>query len=237
MALPVINETPKYHLTIPSTQKKVFFRPFLVKEQKTLLMALESQDQKTIIRAISDIIDSCVVDQINTKSLATFDVEYIFTQIRSKSVGETSEVNIKCAECSTDNQVVIDLSKIEVKVDGPPPIIDLTSQYKLKMKFPRYDRLLDMIPDQEETPSVADILFRLALVCLDQLMTEDEVINFDEEPEEERIKFLENLNSEQFKDIMSFVQTLPKLTEDIEFDCSSCKHHNEYKLEGLDDFF
>lgn len=237
MALPVINESPKYPLTVPSTQKKIFFRPFLVKEQKNLLMALESQDQKTIVRAISDIIDSCVVDKINSKSLATFDVEYIFTQIRSKSVGETSEVKIKCAECSSENDIVIDLSKIQVEIDSPPPVIQLTPQYQVKLKYPRYEQLLELMPDEDDTPSLAQVLFRLAVVCLDQLITEENIVNFDEESQEEKIKFLDNLNSEQFKGIMDFVQSLPKLTENIEFDCSSCNHHNEYKLEGLDDFF
>lgn len=238
MALPVINESPKYPLTIPSTQKKVFFRPFLVKEQKTLLMALESQDQKTIVRAISDIIDSCVIDPINSKALATFDVEYMFTQIRCKSVGESSQVNVKCSECSKDNEVSIDLSKIKVDIKKAPPTIKLTSQFNLKMKYPRYDELLELLPeDPEAKPTLSDILFRLAIVCLDQLLTDDEVINFSEESLEEKTKFLDNLNSEQFKEIMSFVQSLPKLSEDIVFDCSSCGHHNEYKLEGLDDFF
>ena len=237
MALPVINESLKYPLTIPSTQKKIFFRPFLVKEQKNLLMALESQDRKTIARAISDIIDSCVVDRINSKSLATFDIEYIFTQIRSKSVGETSEVKIKCAECSEENGVVINLSNIEVKIDVPPPTFQLTPQYQLKMRYPRYEQLLELMPDEDETSSLSQILFQLAVVCLDQLLTEEDVVNFDEEPQEEKIKFLDNLNSDQFKGIMDFVQSLPKLTENVEFDCSSCNHHNEYTLEGLDDFF
>lgn len=237
MALPIINESPKYHLTIPSTKKKVFYRPFLVKEQKTLLMALESKDQKTIVRAISDTISSCVIDPINVKSLATFDVEYIFTQIRSKSVGETSEIKIKCKECNADNDVVIDLSKIQVEVKEELPLIELTSQYKLKMRYPRYDQLLDTLPNNEKSPSIADVLFKLAVVCLDKLMTDDDIINFDEESDEEKIKFLDNLNSDQFKKIMEFVQSLPKLSEKIEFDCSKCKHHNEYMLEGLDDFF
>lgn len=237
MALPIINETPKYHLTIPSTKKKVFFRPFLVKEQKILLMALESQDQKTIVRAISDIIDSCVVDHIKPGTLATFDVEYMFTQIRAKSVGETSDISLKCAECEEANEVTIDLSNIKVEVESEPPLIDLNDQYKLKMKYPSYDSLLDVMPESDDEASLSDVLFRLSLVCLHQLMTEEDVINFDEESKEERIKFLDNLNSEQFQSIMTFVQSLPKLTEDVKFKCSSCNHDNEYKLEGLDDFF
>lgn len=237
MALPIINETPKYHLTIPSTKNKVFFRPFLVKEQKILLMALESQDQKTIVRAISDIIKSCVIDNINTRKLSTFDMEYMFTQIRAKSVGETSDINLVCEECGTSNEVTIDLSKIKVEVESEPPTIDLNDKYKLKMQYPCYESLLNVMPEKDEDPSFSNILFRLSLVCLDQLMTEEDVINFDDEPEEERIKFLDNLNSEQFQDIMTFVQSLPKLTEDVKFECTSCNHSNEYKLEGLEDFF
>ena len=239
MALPIINESPKYHLTVPSTKKKVFFRPFLVKEQKILLMALESQDQKTIVRAISDIIDACIIDDINMRTLATFDVEYIFTQIRAKSVGETSQVTLKCSgpECDIANDVVIDLSKIKVNVETEAPTFDLTDKYKLKMQFPRYESLLEIMPDDEEETSLSSVLFQLAVVCLYQLLSDEEAVHFDEESIEERIKFLDNLNTEQFQKIMNFVESLPKLTEDVKFKCSSCKHDNEYKLEGLDNFF
>lgn len=236
MALPVINESPKYSLTIPSTKKKVFFRPFLVKEQKILLMALESQEQSNIVRAITDIIDSCLVDKVNVNNLATFDIEYMFTQIRSKSVGETSTVQLSCSECEHQNEVTINLEKIEVNIEGEPPLIQLNDQYSIQMRYPRYYHLLDAM-DNEEGLSISKVLFKVALACLDKLLTEDEAINLDEESDEEKTKFLDNLTSEQFAKVIEFVQSLPKLTEEVKFKCGSCGHDNSLTLEGIDDFF
>lgn len=236
MALPVINESPKYTLTIPSTKKKIFFRPFLVKEQKILLMALESQEQKTIVKAITDIIESCVIDKINVHNLATFDIEYMFTQIRSKSVGETSTIQVSCTECQHANEVVVNLEKIQVNIEKAPPLIQLNDKYALQLRFPRYQQLLDVM-DNEDGLSISKVLFKLALSSLDKLLTDDEAINFDEESEEEKTKFLDNLTSEQFSKVMEFVQSLPKLTEEVKFNCEKCGHDNKLLLEGIDDFF
>src|SRR6056300_818118 len=117
MALPKLNETPKYEVEIPSTGKTVRFRPYLVKEEKVLMMAFESGDQKAALRAIVDTIEACIVDKIDATNLATFDVEYLFTQIRSKSVGESSTLMIKCKECEKQNEYKFDVSQVNVNVE------------------------------------------------------------------------------------------------------------------------
>ena len=118
MALPKINELPSYELVIPSTQQKIEYRPFLVKEQKILMMALETQDEKTILKSIVDTINSCVATKIDSSSLATFDIEYIFTQIRGKSVGEKAKVNLKCGKCEKDTEVEIPLDQIKIDLSN-----------------------------------------------------------------------------------------------------------------------
>ena len=115
MALPKLNDVPKYEITIPSTDKKVYFRPFLVKEQKVLLIALESQDEKQILQAVVDTIKACIYEDIEIDKLAIFDLEYIFLQIRGKSVGETADLIMKCRECNHENKVKVDLEEIKIK--------------------------------------------------------------------------------------------------------------------------
>lgn len=235
MAIPVINEVPKYSLVIPSTKKKVTYRPFLVKEQKILLMALESNDRESIVRSISDTVEACVMEPIEVHNLATFDLEYMFTQIRSKSVGEHSDIILKCTECDAQNEVSINLEKIQVNVPDKAPIIQLNDKFSLKLRYPRYD---DILPaGRNEEVKISELYSAMALASLDYLLTENEQIRFDEESEEERIKFLDNLNTEQFQKILRFVQSLPKLTHKVEFDCQKCEHHNSIVLEGLENFF
>lgn len=237
MALPVINETPKYKLTIPSTGQKVTFRPFLVKEQKVLLMAMESNDKEQVIMSITDTLQSCIDETLNLSALATFDIEYMFTQIRAKSVGESADIILKCSECETGNEIKVILSDIQVDakpIDKLDPI-KLNDKFTIKLKYPDYERMRKVMVNDE--PTVTDALFQLAIGSLDKLLSEDEQIDMREESEEELATFLDNLNSEQFEKIMEFVRNLPKLRKEIEFDCSDCAHHNKVTLEGLDDFF
>lgn len=236
MALPVINESPKYKLTIPSSGEKVFFRPFLVKEQKILLMAMESKEHDLILKAMVDTIMSCIDSNIRPEDLATFDVEYIFTQIRSKSVGETAEIGLRCTECDATNEVRVNLE--EIKIEKPKMIqdIQLTDKFVLKLRYPRYLSMVDSFKDND-SPLPSDMIFNTAIGCLDKLLTEEDVISFDDEPLEEKIKFLDNLNDGQFKKIMDFVRSIPKLQEEVRFVCSGCQHENHQLLQGIEDFF
>jgi len=236
MALPVINESPKYKLKIPSTGKEVFYRPFYVKEQKVLLMAMETQDQELILRSMVDTIVSCLHDTIDPNTLATFDVEYMFTQIRTKSVGETADIRISCIECGKDNEVKVNLESITMDVPSKIPEIKLNDKFTLTMRYPKYTSMIQSLGVNKK-PTFTDLLFKMAIGSLDKLLTEDEVILFDDESDEEKSKFLDNLNSDQFKEIMTFVQSMPKLEKEINFNCKHCSHENTQTLQGIQDFF
>ena len=237
MALPQVNEVPSYFLTIPSTKKEIKFRPFLVKEQKILLIALETRNQKDILNAITSTINSCMLDEINVDKLSTFDVEYMFTQIRSKSVGETSTILVKCDGCEVENEVTINLEHIEVIPDDTvSDMVKLNDTYTLKLRYPKYEHMLDESFRDTETP-VSKTIYHFTLGCLDSLMTEEENIVFDDEPREEVEKFLESLTNEQFENIMKFVNAIPRLEKKVEFNCIGCEKTNEYVLQGIEDFF
>jgi len=236
MALPVINESPKYKVKIPSMGKEVFYRPFYVKEQKVLLMAMEAQDQELILKAMVDTIVSCVEDSINPNHLSTFDVEYMFTKIRSKSVGETTNIFLQCTECDHKNEVQLNLDLVEIDVPKTIPEIKLNDKYTLVMRFPRYNSMLESFKKKKDL-TFTDLMFNMALGSLDKLLTDDEAISFDDETIDEKINFLDNLNTEQFNKIMEFVQSLPKLEHDVNFKCESCGHDNKQTLSGIQDFF
>lgn len=233
MPLPKINSVPKYSLTVPSTKQKVTFRPFLVKEQKVLLMALESQDQQAVLRAIIDTIDA-TCDDVNINKLATFDVEYMFTQIRGKSAGESVDLNLKCSECEDTTEVKVLLDDITIDVNTTSNVIQLTDVYQLYLRYPTYQQVLASAGDDK---TIIENLYHTALMSMEKLVTEEEQILFDEESEQERLTFLENLNQEQMNQILEWVQKLPKLSKDIEFACKSCHHENKIILEGIADFF
>lgn len=234
MALPKLNDVPKYELTIPSTDKKVYFRPFLVKEQKVLMMALETQDDKQILKSITDTIEACLEEDINVNTLATFDVEYMFTQIRAKSVGETTEILAECTHCNAQNKVKVKLDDIKIDVNKDDQIIKLNELYTIKMRYPKYTSMIDK--DEGET-SVTKVLYNLVMTCLDELRTENEIIKFDDEPESEVVSFIENITTDQFDMLLKFVNELPSLKHDIEFKCESCNKENKLTLQGIADFF
>tara|TARA_R110000822_G_scaffold31825_6_gene91839 strand:- start:362 stop:1069 length:708 start_codon:yes stop_codon:yes gene_type:complete len=235
MALPQINDIPKYNLTIPSTGQEVTFKPFLVKEQKILLIALESGDDKQILRSIIDTVTSCILDKINVEKLATFDLEYIFTQIRSKSAGESTKLNLLCSKCEETTPTVVNLEEISINVNVKDKIIELTDKFTLVMRYPNYKGvLLNMNGDDD---SVTNAIFEMIVMCLDELRTEEEIIKFDDETRESIDAFVGGLTASQIEFIVNFVESLPKLEHDITFNCTHCNTVNEIKLQGLQDFF
>jgi len=235
MALPKLNTAPKYELTVPSTKQRLRFRPFLVKEQKVLLIAYESQDRRTIIQAILDTIDACA-DEIDVKKLTTFDVDYIFTNIRSKSVGEKVKINMTCQSCSMENEIDVDLDNIDIKVDDIDMAIKLNDQISLKMKYPDYGYFLRN-ESFFENKTAADAIISLVSSCIDSVQTEEENFKIADESFEEVDTFINSLSAEQFAKIQAFIEKLPKLTKDINYNCVKCGTENKTVLEGLDDFF
>lgn len=236
MALPKINDVPKYDLVIPSTKQSVKFRPFFVKEQKVLLMAMESQDQKQIVNAITDTIQTCLQTETDFKKLTAFDIEYLFVQIRAKSVGERSNLSLKCEECNSLTEVVVDLEKIVVDVPKTSMSVKLNDQYTLKLRYPTHFAVMQNDALQD-TKSSTEMLYQTIITCLDSLQSQNDNIKFDDEPRDEVAKFLEALTSSQFDQIVAFVQNIPKLTHKVSFDCNQCKHHNDITLQGIKDFF
>lgn len=236
MALPKLNDFPHYELVIPSTGKTIGYRPFLVKEQKVLLMALESQDEKQVLRAVTDTLKSCIVDPINIESLATFDIEYIFTQLRAKSVGENTSVNLKCSKCDEYTEVSIKVDDIKINVHPGDSLIQLTDQYTLKMRYPQYSGLL-LSTESNDEKTLTNAMFEMIIMCLDELRSDDDIIKFDDEVRTEIETFLESLTTAQFELVMNFVNNIPKLEHKVDFICTSCNHENSIVLQGLQDFF
>ena len=236
MALPKINDVPKYDLTIPSTKAQIKFRPFLTKEQKVLLMAMETQDQKQILNAITDTIEACITTPIDIKNLTSFDVEYIFTQIRAKSVGEKSNIAINCSECEKSTPIQINLEDIKIDVPKTNMSLRLNDKFVIKLRYPKYQTVLRN-EKLQQADTITETLYHVVTACLDSLQSDTDNIKFDDEPEEEVATFLESLTSQQFNELMTFVQTMPKLTHKVEFDCVHCKHHNTTTLQGIQDFF
>lgn len=234
MALPKINNVPKYTLTIPSSKKQITFRPFLVKEQKVLLIALESQDEDMILKATIDMIESCVEDPINVSKLSTFDVEYIFTQIRAKSVGEKSKVNIACRKCNEFNEVEIDLEQITIDIPSKNNEIALNEHYTVVMKYPSYS---DAMTWKIKRGTITSTLYESVLMSLDKLKGPDDIVTFADESEQEIQEFLESLTTEQFDKLVTFVNNTPTLKHDVKFTCQHCGEKNNKKLQGLQDFF
>tara|TARA_B100000085_G_scaffold85977_1_gene77628 strand:- start:1997 stop:2710 length:714 start_codon:yes stop_codon:yes gene_type:complete len=237
MALPKLNDMPKYSVTIPSSKQEVRIRPFVVKEEKILLIAMESQDPKQIANAILDTIVSCTEEQIDANSLTSYDVEYLFLQIRGKSVGEKSNVILKCMECGHDNEVTIDLGDIKIEGNIPDKKIKITDQISLEMKPPSYLQVADNEKIIGEGQKDVDRVFGLIVASIGAVLTEEERFDFKDYSFEEATEFLESMTSEQFTKVRDYMESQPALRHPVEYDCESCGHKNKINLEGMQDFF
>jgi rubrerythrin len=237
MALPVMT-TPTYELVIPSTKQKVKFRPFLVKEEKALMIAQQSEDSSVMYNTLKSVANTCMFDKVDIDKLAMFDIEYVFCQLRAKSVGEESELVFSCLECNDPKgktKINIDLSTLSVQFDeNHKQNIDLFDNVGIKMKYPGVD-LLDKVSALSE--SNTDAIFEVIVQSIDSIYTDDEVFPASEQTKQELSDFLENLTQEQFKKIQNFFETMPKLEKQLEFDCPNCGYHHKMTLQGLESFF
>ena len=243
MALPKMNII-KHKLTLPSTGKEYTYRPFLVKEEKVLMMAMESGEPKDMIRSLRDIISTCVEGNIKVDSLPMFDVEYIFLQLRSRSVGEKTPVTytlendpcdkLKNKNCSYATEINLDEIKVEKNKDHND-LIDLTDDIKVKMRYPQIEASAEIIG--LEGDKLVDKTFDMIGSCMEYIMEGEEIHKTSDYSQKEVEEFLNSLSSPQFRKIQVFFDTMPKLRKEITAKCSDCGKENIRVLEGLADFF
>ena len=238
MPLPKI-ATPTYELELPSSGETIKYRPFLVKEEKVLVIALESEDNKEITNAIKAVLKSCVLTKgIKVEKLPTFDIEYLFLNIRGKSVGEEIEVNIICPDDEkTQVPVFIDLDDIQVqKSDEHTNKVKVDDDIMMEMAYPSLDQFIKNNFDFDEKNAMAQS-FELIATCIDKIYTQDEVWASADSTKKEMNEFLESMNSTQFKEIEKFFETMPKLSHTIQVTNPKTKKKSEVVLEGLASFF
>ena len=238
MPLPKIS-TPTYELELPSTGKTIKFRPFLVKEEKLLVLALESDDSKEITNAIKAVLKDCIQTRgVKVDTLPTFDIEYLFLNIRGKSVGEDIEVSVLCpddGETYTEVQISIDDIKV-TKDENHSNQIKVDDNLMMEMKYPSLDQFVKSNFEFSNGNQV-DQSFELIASCIDKVYSSDEAWTTDDFTKKEVMEFLEQMNSAQFKEIESFFATMPKLSHEVQVVNPKTKKKNKVTLEGLASFF
>ena len=241
MALPKLN-TPTYELEIPSSDEKISFRPFLVKEEKILLLAMESGKQDDIIRAVKDIVNECTFNKIDISTLPMFDVEYIFLNIRSKSVGEVSKLKILCPDSGPEDKdkvyadVEVNLEDVKVQVeDDHTNKIDLGNDMGMIMRYPT----IDSFKDTGITNITASNMLDVISTCILQIFEKkgEKVYETADQTQKEVNDFIESMNTKQFQDVQKFFDTMPKLKHTIKVKNPKTKKTSEVILTGLNDFF
>jgi hypothetical protein len=239
MPLPKIN-TPTYELEIPSTGKKIRYRPFLVREEKVLIMALESEDMKQITNAIVEILSECILTKgVKVTDLSTFDIEYLFLNLRSKSVGESLEVNVTCPDDGeTQVKTEIDLDSIKVQKDSNHSnIIKLDDTLSMKMKYPSITQFVENNFEIQEAVEDVNKSLEMITSCIEMVYNQDECWSASDCTKQELQEFIEQMNTKQFKEIESFFTTMPKLSHTLMVKNPNTKVESEVTLEGLASFF
>lgn len=237
MALP-LNSAPVYTLKLPSTGKDIKYRPFLIKEEKALLLANQSEDPTVMVDSLKQVIKSCVKDEIDVDSFATFDLEYVFTQIRAKSVGENVELLLKCDTCTDEKavaKVTLDLTQIEIQKDPDHTNkIELFGDVGVIMKYPTIEILKKL---EALTSNNLDEVFNVVSECIESVYDSDQVWAAKDTQKAELLEFLNNLSSEQFQKVQRFFETMPKLKKEVSYKCPVCGTQHDKVLEGLQSFF
>ena len=234
MMLPKI-ATPKYEMIVPSTGETVTYRPYVVKEEKLLLIALESQSNEAIENAVIDIIKICVETPIDIKSLTTFDIEFIFVHLRAKAVGEGIKVNPPCEHCEETNEQKVNLDKVIVK--GLEEDIDmhvkLTDDISVDVNWPTMKNKLT----EEDMKTGTDTLINMVARSIGTIYSGEEVFSASDSTKKELVEFVESLGTDQFNALIDKVSEAPQLSYDLKYKCKACKKDNTIELKGLIDFF
>ena len=231
MALPIL-EVPTYELTLPSTGKKITYRPFLVKEHKILLTLSEASDDE-VARIVTDLVNVCTFNKLNAKELPHFDIEYIFMFLRARSISEIVDVIVTCANCEQqyDSSFNIDNIKVE-KADEHTNKIMLTDNVGIEMKYPKFEEVAKIF-DSGDTSDV----FKLVKKSIQGIFEGDNYWDTKEQTDEDLETFLNSLTKEQFEKVEVFFTTSPRIVQVLDSDCPHCSHHNTSRIQGLQNFF
>ena len=236
MALPKLN-TPTYELEVPSTDEKIKYRPFLVKEEKILMIAMESKDNTQIVNAVKDIVSACTFDKVDISNMPMFDVEYIFLNIRAKSVGEVSKLRVLCPDDKkTYTNVEVDLTKVNVEIgEGHTNKIELTDDTGMIMTYPT----IDSFTETGITSINAENMIELIGSCVLQIYENkgEKVYQGKDQTKKELTEFIESMNTAQFKKVQKFFDTMPKLKHTVKVKNPKTKKSSDITLNGLNDFF
>ena len=234
-------DTPIYELTLPLSKKNIKFRPFLVKEQKNLMMAIEADDKETIERNIKQVLQNCTVtENIDIEKLPVIDVEYYFIQLRARSVGEIVENKYICnnevngEKCG--NKMGVNLNLLDIQIENNPEysdIIEITNKISIKLKYPEFSTIEKI----KEKDSSVDVAFQMIIDSIEYIYDGDQYYYANESTPKELMEFVEQLNTEQFSKIEQFFDNLPKLNKKVEIKCSKCGYDHSIVIEGLESFF
>ncbi len=227
---------PTYELQLPSTEETIKYRPFLVKEEKILLMAMESEDEKQMANAVKAILKNCILSKIKVDDLATFDIEYLFLNIRAKSVGEEIEVNVTCPDDGvTQVPVSINVEDIKIQKDKEHnKIISVTDIVSIVMKYPSMEMF---VKNNLSSSGTSEDVFEIACSCIDQVVEDEEVYEFKSFTKKEQMDFLESLDAAQFMKVQKFFETMPKLSHTVKVKNPETEVESDVVIEGLASFF
>lgn len=237
-------DVPLFNLTLPLSKKTIKFRPFLVKEEKILLMAMESGEEESILAAIKQIINNCCVDELNVDILPVTDLEFLFLNLRARSIGETIELQYKCnnkvksesgEETDCNGVVKFDLNLLTVKPESDPDHtnkIQLTEKMGIVMKYPNMK-----IVESSDGENATERIMKVLVNCVDYIYDEETVYYKKDIEDKELVEFLENLNRDQFAKIQNFFDTMPKIKTNLDFKCIKCGYEEKVLVEGIQNFF
>lgn len=235
MSLPVIS-TPKYSLVLPSTGKTISYRPFLVKEEKVLLIAQESDNQGQIINAIKDVIYACTFGAVEPNKLASYDLEYIFLKLRAKSVGENASIGLKCKECETVNYIDVNLDELELtKNKDISSRVMLTDDVGVNLKHISVDSMTQIAA--RKNANVADTMIDTVIACIDSIFDSSQIYPAENSTRAELEAFVQSLNRSQMQKIEEYIASAPKIEHVATFKCSKCTCENSTLLSGIQSFF
>lgn len=240
MSLPRLKH-PTYKITLPSNNKKVSFRPFLVGEEKILLMAMESNDMKEIITAVEEIIKACCITKIDVLNMPILDVEYFFLQLRAKSKGEVLELKYTCHECETPIDFDMNIEKVKIKKHkNHTNKIIINNKIGFIMKYPTLNMAGDLLENEdkdEDNKSSIENHFNMLKLCIDYVYDEESIYHLKDETDEEIEDFINNLNEQAIIDATNFINTAPEVIYDVELECNKCKWKDTITIKGLQNFF